>query len=115
MPERKWKNLGVDAGKKPLLNFGGQGRELWCRGGEEAFVCNMIAESVQFKDRCLWFTSLISKSASLPGVYRALNKAAVQDFRTIEMAQGQKKSRFVAWTFLDEQQRRSWSATGISA
>ncbi len=107
--QRKWKNLGKEAGKKPLLNFGGQARELWCRGGEEAFVCSMIAESVQFKGNCLWFTSLISKSASLPGIYRALNKAAVQDYRTIEMSQGQKKSRFVAWTFFDERQRSTWN------
>lgn len=113
--QRKWKNLGIGRAKHSLLNFGGQAAELWCRGGEEAFVCNMIAESVQFKDRCLWFTSLISKSASLPGVYRALNKAAVQDYRTIEMAQGQKKSRFVAWTFQDERQRRAWGTAGISA
>ncbi|MFA6061016.1 MAG: 23S rRNA (adenine(1618)-N(6))-methyltransferase RlmF [Gallionella sp.] len=95
---RKWKNLG----KKPsqVLNFGGQGAELWCEGGEEAFVCEMIAESVAVKSR--WFTSLISKSASLPGIYRALNKAGVRDSRTIEVAQGQKKSRIVAWTFYDQ-------------
>jgi len=106
--QRKWKNLGKSAAKKPLLNFGGQGAELWCDGGEEAFVGRMIAESSAFSGRCLWFTTLISKSASLPGVYRALKKARVQDFRTIEMAQGQKKSRLVAWTFLDADQRREW-------
>ncbi len=95
--QRKWKNLG----KKPVkaLNFGGQGAELWCQGGEEMFACDMIAESVAFCDRCFWFSMLISKSASLPGVYRALKKAGVRDSKTIEMAQGQKKSRIVAWTF----------------
>ncbi|MFA6971966.1 MAG: 23S rRNA (adenine(1618)-N(6))-methyltransferase RlmF [Gallionella sp.] len=98
--QRKWKNLGRDAAKKPALNFGGQGAELWCHGGEEAFVCRMIEESVGV--RSLWFTTLISKSASLPGVYRALKKAAVTDYRTIEMAQGQKKSRIVAWTFTQQ-------------
>jgi len=107
--QRKWKNLGKAVARKPVLNFGGQGAELWCDGGEEAFVCRMIAESVAFSGRCLWFTTLISKSASLPGVYRALKKARVQDFRTIEMAQGQKKSRLVAWTFLDAEQRREWA------
>jgi 23S rRNA (adenine1618-N6)-methyltransferase len=93
--QRKWKNLG----KNPAahLNFGGQGAELWCQGGEEAFVCNMIAESVTVNSR--WFTSLISKSNSLPAVYHALKSAGVTVSRTIEMAQGQKKSRFIAWTF----------------
>jgi len=97
--QRKWKNLGKPATGNPALNFGGQGAELWCKGGEEAFVCRMIEESTQFRDQCSWFTTLVSKSASLPGVYRALKKAGVQDHRTIEMAQGQKKSRFVAWTY----------------
>ncbi len=108
--QRKWKNLGVEANKKkvPVLNFGGQSMELCCEGGEEAFVCRMIEESVQFYDRCLWFTSLISKSASLPGVYRAIKYAGALENRTIEMAQGQKKSRIVAWTFFDKSQQQAW-------
>ncbi|ADL56162.1 23S rRNA (adenine(1618)-N(6))-methyltransferase RlmF [Gallionella capsiferriformans] len=105
---RKWKNLGKGASR--ALNFGGQGAELWCRGGEEAFVCRMIAESAQVN--CLWHSSLISKSSSLPGVYRALNNAGVQEVRTIEMAQGQKKSRFVAWTFYEASVRRDWCVKG---
>ena len=109
--QRKWKNLGKQSGKKTVLNFGGQNAELWCPGGEEAFVCRMVAESKELRERCLWFTTLISKSASLPAVYRALKQAGVQDQRTIEMAQGQKKSRIVAWTFLDESQRRDWRVT----
>ena len=103
---RKWKNLDKQAASKPVLNFGGQGAELWCTGGEEAFVCRMIEESAQVNS--LWFTTLISKSASLPGVYRALESAGVLDSRTIEMTQGQKQSRFVAWTFLDASGRRAW-------
>ena len=108
--QRKWKNLGVEANKKkiPVLNFGGQGAELCCEGGEEAFVCRMIEESMRYRDHCLWFTTLISKSASLPGVYRAIKYAGAIDNRTIDMAQGQKKSRIVAWTFLDVQQRQAW-------
>ncbi len=97
--QRKWKNLGKNTARQPVLNFGGQGAELWCQGGEEAFVCRMIRESVQFKNNCRWFSTLISKSATLPAVYRALNHAGVRDYRTLDMAQGQKKSRFVAWTF----------------
>lgn len=109
--QRKWQNLGKGNLKKPLLNFGGQGAELWCKGGEEAFICRMIAESVQYSANCLWFTTLVSKSATLPAVYRALKLAAVRDYRTIGMAQGQKKSRIVAWTFLDENQSNEWRLT----
>lgn len=114
--QRKWKNLGRDAeyknalGKKkiPVLNFGGQSMELCCEGGEEAFVCRMIAESARLPGSCMWFTTLISKSASLPGVYRALKYAGALHNKTIEMAQGQKKSRIVAWTFLDEKRQHAW-------
>jgi 23S rRNA (adenine1618-N6)-methyltransferase len=108
--QRKWKNLGREAGrqKQPVLNFGGQGAELYCEGGEEAFVRRMVAESKQFRAHCLWFTTLVSKSASLPAVYRALKQAGALQHKTIEMAQGQKQSRFVAWTFLDEQARQAW-------
>lgn len=108
--ERKWQNLGKSStGKKaPTLNFGGKGAELWCVGGEEAFISRMVAESALIPNRCFWFSTLVSKSASLPAVYRALKQAGVQASQTIEMAQGQKKSRLVAWTFLDTNQQQAW-------
>jgi 23S rRNA (adenine1618-N6)-methyltransferase len=108
--QRKWKNLGKESNKhnKPVLNFGGQSLELCCDGGEEAFVKRMIEESVSGRDNCLWFTTLISKSASLPHVYRTLKYIGAVDNRTIEMSQGQKKSRILAWTFMDKTQRQAW-------
>jgi 23S rRNA (adenine1618-N6)-methyltransferase len=108
--ERKWQNLGqVISGDKALLqNFGGQSAELCCAGGEQGFVSRMIAESAQIPRHCLWFTTLVSKVASLPGVYRALKEAGVVDSRTIDMAQGQKKSRIVAWTYLTRRQQQDW-------
>ncbi|MEQ7798723.1 23S rRNA (adenine(1618)-N(6))-methyltransferase RlmF [Pedobacter sp. ASV1-7] len=98
---RKLHNLGKQRGKEQVLNFGGQGAELWCEGGEVAFVRRMIEESTAIADQCLWFSSLVSKSASLPFIYSALKTADVARIKTIEMAQGQKISRFVAWTFID--------------
>jgi 23S rRNA (adenine1618-N6)-methyltransferase len=93
---RKLQNLGK---QKEVLNFGGQHIELWCEGGEVAFVRKMILESIQFASQILWFTTLISKSANLPFIYHALEQAGAVEVKTIEMAQGQKISRFVAWTF----------------
>ena len=108
---RKWRNLGkLATGKSddaPRLNFGGQGAELWCPGGELAFVRRMIAESAVFPARCRWFTTLVSKAASLPVVYAALRQAGVREWKTLDMAQGQKKSRVVAWTFLDAALRKA--------
>jgi 23S rRNA (adenine1618-N6)-methyltransferase len=110
--QRKWRNLGKreQGGNRPVLNFGGQGSELYCEGGEEAFITRMAADSAGHAGRCLWYTTLVSKSASLPGVYRALKRAGALEVRTMEMAQGQKKSRIVAWTFLDRRQQTGWRA-----
>jgi 23S rRNA (adenine1618-N6)-methyltransferase len=120
---RKWKNLGKEPkrGQKttpaPLLNFGGKGGELWCPGGEVAFIGRMIEESIKIRTKVFWFSSLISKEDVLPEVYRILDRAYVTETQTIEMSQGQKKSRFVAWTFLSKAEQEKWRArrwTGLS-
>lgn len=102
--ERKWRNLG----KASVANFGGQSNELWCEGGEVAFVSQMINESRLFSKNCLYFSSFVSKSESLSPLYDLLRKIKVEKWLTIEMAQGQKKSRFVTWTFLNDTERRQW-------
>lgn len=97
--QRKWKNLKQEKQSQAKLNFGGKSNELWCEGGEKAFVNQMIKESVLFKDQCGWFTCLISKDDHVPKVYKSLKKVKPKSIKTIEMGQGSKKSRFVAWTF----------------
>ncbi|CAH0995570.1 Ribosomal RNA large subunit methyltransferase F [Emticicia aquatica] len=106
--QRKLRNLGNNNAKKPILNFGGQNSELWCEGGEEAFVCKMIRESATIPNQCFWFTSLISKKEHLQSIYHALRQAKAFSVRTIKMTQGQKNSRIVAWTFLNETQQKEW-------
>ncbi|WP_350238308.1 23S rRNA (adenine(1618)-N(6))-methyltransferase RlmF [Pectobacterium colocasium] len=104
--QRKLHNLGLD--KRSPLNFGGQQDELWCEGGESAFIGQMIKESASFARQCLWFTSLVSRKENLPEIYRALEAVDAEKVRTIDMAQGQKQSRFVAWSFLDTAARTRW-------
>jgi 23S rRNA (adenine1618-N6)-methyltransferase len=106
--KRKWSNLKIKKDPKKNLNFGGQNAELWCEGGEELFVRKMITESAEIPQKCFWFTSLISKSSHLPAIYAALKKVNASEIKTIEMSQGQKKSRLVAWTFLNEDERLEW-------
>jgi len=98
--ERKWRNLGKGQSKK--LNFGGQNAELWCPGGEIKFISRMIEQSMEFADQCLWFTSLVSKKDNLQPLRKILENAKVADFKVVEMAQGQKTSRFIAWTYIKE-------------
>ncbi len=110
--QRKWNNLGKPGAKKgasqPRLNFGGGGTELWCNGGERAFLKSMIEQSAGIPKRCLWFTSLVSKAENLEHVELALKKAKVVESRIIPMAQGQKQSRLIAWTFCGNGEREKW-------
>lgn len=96
----KWAKLG----RRPQAerNFAGTSGELWYPGGEETFVRRMISESADFGAQVRWFTTLISKAATLPAVEKALTKAGAVERRTIDMSQGQKKSRLVAWSFRRE-------------
>jgi 23S rRNA (adenine1618-N6)-methyltransferase len=91
------------------LNFGGKEAELWCAGGEIGFITQMIYESVKYPLQCFWFTTLVSKKDNLKTIYRTLNKVGAVTIKTFDMAQGQKRSRFVAWTFLSEKQQNEWS------
>ena len=105
---RKVNTLTNTKNTKPVLNFGGQNTELWCNGGEIGFITQMIYESVKYPMQCLWFTTLVSKKDNLKNIYKILNKVGAVEIKTIDMAQGQKISRIVAWTFLSESQQKNW-------
>ncbi|MEI6860219.1 MAG: 23S rRNA (adenine(1618)-N(6))-methyltransferase RlmF [Shewanella sp.] len=116
---RKLKNLAANRAAKghksqqakdanAVLNFGGQQAELWCEGGEKQFLLNMICESADFKTQCLWFTSLVSKKENLKPCYAALKKAGAVIIKTINMAQGNKLTRVLAWSFLTPKQQVLW-------
>ncbi|EOU1312837.1 23S rRNA (adenine(1618)-N(6))-methyltransferase RlmF [Klebsiella quasipneumoniae] len=102
--ERKRRNLGLGADSG--LNFGGQQQELWCEGGEVAFISQMIRESQAFARQVKWFTSLVSRGDNLPPLYRLLTEVGAVKVVKKEMAQGQKQSRFIAWSFMDDAKRR---------
>ena len=100
--QRKLRNLGM---KKAGLNFGGKANELWCEGGELAFIRRMIEESAVFAAQCGWFTTLVSKSEHLPRLEQALRHVKAATIQVIDMAQGQKKSRILAWSFANPEFR----------
>lgn len=110
--QRKWRGLKrTDRESSSTLNFGGTNLELWCEGGEVGFISRMIDESAKFADQCYWFTSLVAHKDSLPSVYKTLKKAGARQVKTVDMAQGNKVSRFVAWSFLANDQRDYWQDT----
>lgn len=98
--QRKVNNLNKNVPVNPVLNFGGQASELWTAGGEIGFIGRMIQESVTFHNQVGWFTVLVSKAAHLSYFQSQLEKAGVKSQLIIEMGQGNKRSRILAWSFL---------------
>lgn len=104
---RKSRNLtGNDT--PPVLNFGGKSNELYYEGGEAEFVRRMIKQSSEIPHQCLWFSSLVSQKSNLYSIYKSLKKVKATQVQTIEMGQGQKQSRIVAWSFLSDDQISNW-------
>lgn len=90
---------GSEQKQNSQLNFSGQANELWCEGGEVGFIKQMLKESIEVKDHVIWFTCLVSKKESLVALKPLFAKSVVEEIKIIEMAQGQKLSRFIAWRF----------------
>ncbi len=113
--QRKLKNLAKGKPTKNVhnsqakLNFGGQNTELWRPGGELKFIKTMIKESAAFSYQVCWFTSLVSKGENIEPLKLALNKQGAKQVEVINMSQGQKISRLIAWSFLSPEQQNDWA------
>lgn len=110
--QRKWNNLNKNKNNEPThnnrLNFGGTSNELWCEGGEIAFIKKMIKESLLFSSQVLWFTCLVSKKENIRPLQLALKKVKCLNVKIIKMEQGQKTSRFIAWSFFSSDEVKQW-------
>ncbi len=92
---QKNRNLGLDPKNR---NFGGQANELWCNGGEALFLKRMVKQSVDFKTQVNWFTALVSQKEHLPKISKQITKLGATH-KIVNMEQGNKQSRFIAWSF----------------
>ena len=106
--QRKSKNL---KNTKSKTNFGGQSNELWYKGGEINFIEKLIEESRVYSRSAYWFTTLVSKESNLAKIKTLLNKEKPAEYKVIEMTQGNKVSRFVAWNYLPNKTRKIWEET----
>ena len=103
--ERKWRGLDKTPSGR---NFGGRANELYCDDGEAGFLQRMAAQSKTFAQQVFWFTSLVASADSLKTLPEQLRALGATDVRVIDMSQGNKRSRLLAWTYLDKKQRRAW-------
>lgn len=111
---RKLSNLKQKKVTRPLQNFGGQQTELWCQGGEEQFVKDMIWQSKDFAQSSLWFSTLVSKQAHLDHAYLSLKKAGAVIIKTIPLSHGNKTSRILAWSFLSAEKQKTWKKAHLN-
>lgn len=105
---RKWRNLGKPKEEQKDLNFGGKSNEIVFPGGEIAFISQMMDDSKYYRDQVLWFSTLVARKDHLPAIQRKLKKIRPTMSKVVEMSQGQKNSRFIAWTFMNKKQQFTW-------
>lgn len=89
----------------PAAPCTGTEREMWCPGGEVAFVTRMVAESAAHPTaRCavLWFSSMLGKFSSVAPVVAAARAHGARTVRTTELVQGRTRRWAVAWSFRPE-------------
>jgi 23S rRNA (adenine1618-N6)-methyltransferase len=107
--KKKLSKLKHQKVEQAQFNFAGQSKELFYSGGEKKFIKSMIKESLKFKHDILYFSTLVSRDAHIK-IYRdMLIQLKVPDVRTLDMQQGQKKSRILVWSFLTDNQKVGWA------
>lgn len=102
--EENWKsatkksdNLYKNKATVTVQNFGGHPNELWCEGGEQAFISKLIYESMEFKSQLGWITSLVASKEHVKPLVAILEYHKAAKVEIIPMKQGQKTSRLLAW------------------
>jgi len=65
----------------------------------------MMSESADYQDQVVWFSSLVSKKEHVAPLQKHLARYPVAEVKVVEMAQGQKVSRFIAWSYFNSEER----------
>ncbi|KAJ5518826.1 hypothetical protein N7453_001248 [Penicillium expansum] len=88
--------------REPFSTCTGAEVEMVTRGGEVAFVKQMIDESLQLRERVQWYTSMLGKLSSINVLVERLIKHGIANFAVTEFEQGSKTKRWaVAWSWGD--------------
>jgi 23S rRNA (adenine1618-N6)-methyltransferase len=109
--KRKWRGLGKSA--ESNLSFQGRPNELWCDGGEKAFVSRHIHESAALTAQLesqevqspLWYSSLVSAEKTLPKLLAELRAIGAVEIEELPLGTANKRSRILAWSFLSSVKR----------
>lgn len=74
--------------------------EMVVEGGEVAFVGRLLQESLLYRDRVQWYTSMFGKLTSLHEFVKKLRQHGIDNYAVTEFVQGKKTKRWaVGWSF----------------
>ncbi|PLB46137.1 DUF890 domain protein [Aspergillus steynii IBT 23096] len=76
--------------------------EMVTDGGEIAFVSRMIEESLELREKVLWYTSMLGKLSSVSVLVESLIELKNHNYAVTEFVQGNKTKRWaIAWSWAD--------------
>lgn len=102
----------TDAARAATANarsdYGGTPAETVCQGGETAFVGRMVRDSVALRGRCVWFSAMLGRKASLKPLRAQLAALTPPPatVRVVHMRQGRTARWVLAWSWLGEGRKR---------
>ena len=76
-------------------------------GGEVAFVKRIIEESLQYRSRCRWFTSLLGLKSSVNILQDVLEEYNTSLIKVMSSQVGNTKRWVLAWSFLPPNRKRT--------
>ncbi|KAG2175453.1 hypothetical protein INT43_001100 [Umbelopsis isabellina] len=94
---------GMDAKlDEPSAVCTGTHSEMITDGGEVAFVTRMVQESILWKHKIIWFTTMIGKRDTLAKVRQEMAVNNIDNYTVTEFNQGHTKRWGFAWSFGDK-------------
>lgn len=89
-----------EASRNPATAFGGTEVEMVYPGGEEAFITAMVEDSLHWRDKVHWFSTMFGKKNTMKYTRRLLYSKGVKVMRSTEFVQGKTLRWGIAWSFV---------------